>query len=139
MDTFSISSPDWAKRAAGLAKVRPQLVVRDAAVVVAERLVEPLRASARAAGASQGMVGNVRVHDGHMSDLVMRDQGHRGDVIVGVDGFSRHAEEAESLEWGSLDERPMAWVRTTAARLHREVSTMWSNEMTRELDRQVLR
>jgi hypothetical protein len=85
------------------------------------------------------MVSAVKVHDGHMNDLVMRERGSFGDVIVGVDGTSPAAEEAEEREWGGLDSPPSAWVRTTAAKVAKDIITMWSNEMTRELDAKVIR
>lgn len=134
-----ISSPDIQRRASGLERVNVGLVARDSAVVVADRLVAPLRQAAATAGGSSGLVSAIQAHDGHLSQLVMRDRGSYGDVIVGVDGHSRHAQEAEDLEWGTLESPPTGWVRTTAAARGRDVTTMWSNEMTRELDRQVLR
>lgn len=134
---LSITSPHLARVQAGMAKVNIGLVVRDSAVVVADRLVAPLRQAATAAGASKQLIAGIRVHDGHLNGLVMRDRGHFGDVIVGVDGASRAADEAEDLEWGTLDTGPKAWVRSTAARSQAEVHRMWSNEMTRELDKRV--
>ena len=137
-DAFSITSKDWERRAKRLAAVNVGLVVRESAVVVAHRLVPPLQQALRAAGGSAAAAGDVQVHDGHLNQLVMRNQGQRGDVIVGVSGESRHADEAEELEWGGIDTPPRAWVRTTAAKSARDVHTMWGNEMTRELDRRVL-
>lgn len=115
------------------------LIARDSAVHAAGLLQVPLQTAARAAGGSEGMAGAVTVHDGHLNDLVMRDKGYRGDVIVGVSGESRHADEAEDLEWGSPDAAPAAWVRTTTARHGRDVVQMWGNELTRALDRAVLK
>lgn len=132
-----ISSPDLAKRAAGLAKVNPTLVVRDAAVVAAGRLVTPMRAAASNAGGKQ-LASAVQVHDGHLNDLVMRDRGQKGDVIVGVSGEHRQASSAEELEWGGVDSPPTAWVRSTASQHGSAIVSAWSNALTRELDRKVL-
>lgn len=132
-----ISSPVIDRRATRMAALRIEDVVRDSAVVVADKFVEPLRTAARAAGGSAALVSSVQTFDGHLNELVMRDAGHRGDVIVGIGGDSRHADEAEELEWGSIDQAPKAWVRMTAARRGHDVVGMWSNEMTRELDRRV--
>lgn len=134
---FSITSPRLAHVEAGMDRTNIGLVARDSAVIVADRLVAPLRTAAQAAGASRRMVTEIRVHDGHLNDLVMRDRGYKGDVIVGVGGEGRSADEAEELEWGNLDEAPKAWVRTTAARHAADVNRMWSAELTRELDRRV--
>lgn len=134
---FSITSPRLSHIAAGMERVNIGLIARDSAVNVADRLVQPLRQAAARGGASARVVKDIRVHDGHLNDLVMRNTGHFGDVIVGVDGSSIAADEAEELEWGSLEASPKAWVRTTAARSSAEVHRMWSNEMTRELDRRV--
>jgi hypothetical protein len=134
---FSITSPHLARVQAGMERVNIDLVIRDSAVVIADRLVQPLQQAATAAGASKKLVATIRVHDGHLNDLVMRDRGHFGDVIVGVDGASPVADEAETLEWGSLETGPRAWVRTTAARNAAQVHRMWSDEMTRELDRRI--
>lgn len=134
-----IDSPDIRRRAAGMERVNIGLVVRDSAVTVADRLVDPLRQSAAAAGASSGLQDAIQAHDGHLNGLVMRDRGSFGDVIVGIDGASRHADEAEDLEWGTAETAPTGWVRTVAAARARDVHGMWGNEMTRELDRQVLR
>ncbi len=134
---FSITSPHLGRVKAGLSKVKIELVVRDSAVVVAQRLVDPLRKSFQAAGASSELVADIRVHDGHLNDLVMRNRGARGDVIVGVGGESRSADEAEELEWGGLYSGPKAPVRLVAARSSADVHRMWSNEMTRALDRAV--
>lgn len=134
---FSITSPRLTHVAAAMDKVKIELVVRDSAVVVADRLVPPLKQALQNAGGSAGLVADVRVHDGHLNDLVMRGQAARGDVIVGVGGESRHADEAEDIEWGTLYEGPKAPVRVTAARSSADVYRMWSNEMTRELDRAI--
>lgn len=136
---FSITSPDWERRARGMARTNIHLVARDAAVVVGEKLVVPLREAARRGGASEQLVAAIDVHDAHSSALVMREHGDRADVIVGVDGLSPQAEAAEELEWGSMESRPVGWVRSTYEARKRDVVTMWSNELTRQLDRQVLR
>ena len=112
-----------------------EVVVRDDAVHAAQLLVEPLRRAAKAGGGSDGMVGAIMVHEGHLNDLVMRDHGRKGDVIVGVEGRSRFAGEAEELEWGGIDSPPVGWVRTTVASRTRDVRVAWSNELTRSLDR----
>ena len=132
---FSVTSPAIARRAGKMQRTPIEVVVRDAAVHAASKLVEPLKRAAAAAGADRGLVGAVSVHEGHLNDLVMRDRGHRGDVIVGVSGDSKHAEAAEELEWGGLEAGPKAWVRTTVAHHARDVRTSWSNELTRGLDR----
>lgn len=136
---FSISSPDLQRRQSGMERTNLGLVARDSAVVVADMLIAPMRQAAAAAGASAGMQAEIRTHDGHMNALVMRDRGSFGDVIVGVDGHAAHADEAEDLEWGTPDTAPYAWVRTTAARRGHDVMRAWGNELTRELDRSVLR
>jgi hypothetical protein len=138
MEAF-ISSPDIQRRAAGLERANITLIVRDSAVKVADRVVGPLRQAAAAAGASSGLQIAIQVHDGHLNSLVMRDRGSYGDVIVGVDGTNRHADDAEDLEWGTFETPPTGWVRTTVAARRHDVHARWSNEMTRELDRQVLR
>jgi hypothetical protein len=130
-----ISSPTMDRRATRMSSTPIELVARDAAATVAQRLVEPMRSAVQAAGGSAALAADVQVYDGHLDELVMRHPGARGDVIVGVGGRSRHADEAEELEWGSLDRGPAGWVRTTAARHGRDVMRMWSNELTRELDR----
>lgn len=135
---FSITSPDFAKRAARMQSVHIGIVARNAAVIVATKLVDPLRAAATASGASGGVIQDIKVHDGHLSDLVMRDHGNRADVIVGVDGHSKHTDEAEELEWGGLDSPPRAWVRTTVTKRSRDIVRDWSNELTRGLDKAVL-
>lgn len=134
---FSITSPRLNHVEAAISKLNIGLVARDSAVIVAEKLVDPLRTAAQHAGASRQMVADIRVHDGHLNELVMRDHGSRGDVIVGVSGEARSADEAEDREWGTLDEPPRAWVRTTAARRAADINRMWSAELTRELDRRV--
>ena len=136
---FSLTSLAWAKRGAGMQRANITLIVRDSAVHAAGLLQAPLQQAVRAAGGSAALAEAVTVHEGHLNDLVMRDAGHRGDVIVGVSGENRHADEAEELEWGSVDAAPAAWVRTTTARLGHDVVTMWSNELSRALDRAVLR
>lgn len=132
---FSITSPRLAHVESAITKLNIGLVVRDSAVTIAGRLVPPLQQAAQRAGGSRQMVAQISVHDGHLNGLVMRNRGSYGDVIVGVDGASRVADEAEELEWGSLEAGPAAWVRTTAARHAADVHRMWSDEMTRELDR----
>ena len=134
---FSVTSPALARRGARMLKTPIEVVVRDAAVHAAHLLVDPLRRAARAGGASNGLVGAITVHDGHLNDLVMRDHGRKGDVIVGVEGRSRYADEAEELEWGGIDTPPVGWVRTTVASRTRDVRVAWSNELTRGLDRHV--
>lgn len=130
-----ISSPTVDRRAARMASTVIEDVVRGAAVEVAGRLVEPLRDALQRGGGSSGVAGAVRVYNFHTNTLVMRERGSAGDVIVGVGGESPHSDEAEELEWGGLYEGPRAWVRGTTGRLGTQVTTMWSNELTRELDR----
>lgn len=130
-----IGSPAMDKRADRMASLRVEDVVRDAAVKVAGTLVAPMRSAIRAAGGSVQLANEVRVHDGHLNELVMRDRGSKGDVIVGVGGESLYADDAEELEWGSLDSGPRAWVRSTAGQRGFEVTAAWSNELTRGLDR----
>lgn len=120
-----------------MAAINIGTVVRDAAVETAHKLVDPMRAALRAAGGSEGAVADVMVHDGHLSELVMRDHASRGDVIVGVDGMSKHADEAEEIEWGGLDRGPAGWVRTSVGRRARDITEMWSNEISRQLDAKV--
>lgn len=146
------TSATFDRRAVRMQRVDVGLLAREAAVVIADRLVEPLQQAARAAGGSEEMVSAIETHDGHLNDLVMLERGDKGDVIVGVGGESPYAEEAQVLEWGGRmleavavrgnalalaqeTQSPKAWVRMTAARRGRDVTTMWSNELTRELDR----
>lgn len=136
---FSIDSPHLARVEAGMERTNIGLVARDAAVTVADMLVNPLKRAATAAGASSGMVSAIQTHDGHLNDLVMRDRGSKGDVIVGVGGENPYADEAEELEWGTPDTAPRAWVRTTAQQRAVDVGRAWGNELSRELDRSVLR
>lgn len=136
---FSIDSPHLTRVAAGMERTNIGLVAKDAAVTVADMLVAPLKRAATAAGASEEMVSAIQTHDGHLNDLVMRDRGSFHDVIVGVGGESLYADEAEELEWGTPDVAPRAWVRTTAQQRAADVGRAWSNELTRELDRSVLR
>lgn len=132
-----ISSPALDRKASRMDALRIEDVARDAAVKTADTLVSPLRRAARAAGGSAALARDVRVFDGHLNELVMRDGAHRGDVIVGVGGESPHADDAEELEWGSLEVNPTAWVRHTVAERAHETVDRWSSELTRELDRQI--
>lgn len=129
-----IDSPDLARRAQRMEACRIEDVARRSAVRTAGTLVRPLRTAARAAGGAV-LANEVQVHDGHLNQLVMREPGSYGDVIVGVSGECPQADRAEELEWGSLEENPRAWVRATAAQHGYDVTARWSAELTTELDR----
>lgn len=134
---FRIDSPALERRASRMAGTDIGLVARTSAVKTAGTLVQPLKSALRQAGGAAASR-DVRVHDGHLNDLVMREQGRRGDVIVGVGGESQHADTAEELEWGGLDVGPKAWVRATVAQRAFDTVDRWSRELTAELDRRCL-
>lgn len=105
---------------------------------VATRFVAPLRESASTAGASKAAVAQIAVHKvDNSNDLVMRQQGQAGDIIVGVSGHSPEADVLDELEWGSAAESPRAWVRNFHTHNAHEVYDAWSNELTSELNRRL--
>jgi len=130
-----ISSPRMTRLASRMEACDIGDVARRTAVKTAGTLVTPLRAAVRSAPGGAQVAREVRVHDGHLNGLVMRERAGRGDVIVGVSGDSEQADLAEELEWGGLDTSPRAWVRSTVSQRGPEVIQHWSAGLTRELNR----
>lgn len=113
-------------------------VTRTATTTVASRSVKPLRAAAKAAGASSAVLDAISVHIiDNDNDLVMRQRPEIGDITVGVSGHAAGAEEADDLEWGSLEQTPTAWVQGYHAHSAGAVYENWSRELTNELNRRL--
>lgn len=113
-------------------------VARSATLSVAAHTVKPLRAAAKAAGASKETVDSIAVSVvSNDNDLVMRQRPDIGDITVGVSGHAPGAEEADDLEWGSMEQTPRAWVQGYHAHNESSVYESWSHELTNELNRRL--
>lgn len=109
-----------------------------ATATVATQFVKPLQESASTSGASKKAVGEIAVHKvDNPNDLVMRQRGETGDVMVGVTGHSPEADSLDELEWGGVAEGPRAWVRNFHTHHAHEVYDAWSSELTNELNRRL--
>ena len=133
-------TPSAAFQRASVAAVQLDItqVTRTATTTVAARSVKPLRSAAKAAGASSAVLDAISVHTVDQdNDLVMRQRPEIGDITVGVSGHADGAQEADDLEWGSMEETPRAWVQGYHAHNAGVVYEDWSRELTNELNRRL--